>query len=331
MSALDADDAWSASLRSSCSYGDKGASRANPWLPTSRYSRSGRPRRWAARIRTSGPFSAIIRPTNTMRNRASWAADACDRAIRGGGEPLAIDAVAHDSNPFGESPGEGGTRTLGERLADADDRRDAVEHPSRLTPRVRAQEVVVRVQHDPMPRVAQQPREHRGVVREHERRLARTDRLGDGLVEPRNGGARESDPSAGEVDHAFPSRGAPRAGVLDDRRAGVSRPHGRAIEHDEVPKGRALTACRSGESVDHGRDRRAGAGREVVAGGDGVEDVGHEFPAVFRIRATSATGALRTRQRVPSGDPELTPSPGRRNGRKPADWTVCRISAVEAY
>ena len=202
-----------------------------------------------------------------------------DRAIRGGGEPFAIDAVAHDSNPFGQSPGQGGTRTLCERLADADDRCDAVEDPSRLTPRVRAQEVVVRVQHDPMPRVAQQPGEHRGIVREHECRLARTDRLGDGLVEPRNGGARESDPSAGEVDHAFPSRGAPRAGVLDDRRAGVSRPHGRAIEHDEVPKGRALTACRSGESVDDGRDRRAGAGREVVAGSDGVENVSQEFPA----------------------------------------------------
>ncbi len=252
-----------------------------------------------------------------------------DLAIRCGGEPLAIDAVGHDSNPFGQSPGEGGTRALGQRVADADDRRNAVEHATRLAPRVRAQEVVVRVQHDPMPRVAQQPGQHRGVVREHECRLARTDRFGDGLVVPRNGGARESDPSAGEVDHAFPSRRAPRAGVLDDRRAVVSRPHGRAVEHDEVPKGRALTACRSREPVDDRRDRRAGAGREVIAGRDGVENVGQEFLVLFRPSTNGSYWPVSDAAEGTARRPRNSaPSPGCRNDGESADRTVCRLSPL---
>ena len=151
------------------------------------------------------------------------------------------------------------------------------------------------VQHDPMLRVAQQPSEHRGVMRKHERGLARTDRVGDRLVEPRNGRARESNPSTGEVHHARALCGAPCTGVLDDGSAGVSRCHRSPVEDHEVLERRAVTRSCGSKTVDHGRDRGAGARREVVAGGDGMENVDQEFHAVFRIRASSATGALRRR------------------------------------
>lgn len=63
----------------------------------------------------------------------------------------------------------------------------------------------------PMRRAAQQPREHGGVVREHECWLSRADRLGDRLVEPSDGSERESEPAAREVDHTLKPRGALRA------------------------------------------------------------------------------------------------------------------------
>ncbi|MDQ0577125.1 hypothetical protein QFZ29_003348 [Agromyces albus] len=220
--------------------------------------------------------------------------------IRRGCEPLAVDAVAYDPNPFGESPGERGPRAVGQRLADADDRRNGVEHATGVEARVGAQEVVVCVQHDPMLRVTQQPGENRGVVREHERGLSRADLLRDGRVVPCHSCAREAHPTPSKVDHALTSCRAVCTRVLDDGRAVVSWPHCRAVEHHELPKRRIGAHRRSGESVDHGRNRRSGAGREVVAGGDGVKYVGHERPAVLRMWPMLASaGVLNTTARSP--------------------------------
>ena len=94
-------------------------------------------------------------------------------AGRGALEGRGVDAVAHDHHAGMQRAGQVLLRLVGERLAHADDEPRMPEHPRRFRARVRAQEVVVRVEHGDMTAVIDERDRLRCVVAEHERRRPR--------------------------------------------------------------------------------------------------------------------------------------------------------------